>query len=313
MYEAEPPILKAWSVGFIPGQYRGEGAKNELLEVSAVAVPANANALTIAKGMNPEEEKEIGKEIKEWVIKSVEDYVDEKPYPNEHACRLVDPAMCDKFRRDNGAQEHNGKKYDVIFGEMKDDKKWVEQAFRYPKDDWTASEAKTHCTDHDGSFEAASSGKQEEMPEGKPSESITVSKEEDKPVEEKPIGEPLEVKPEEIEKPKEEPKEPEINVDTEEKEGRVISTKNRETINQTISKLKETTVALENLLQISEPPQKEAKEIEVEIPEKSKGDGSKGRNPKEAQKLLSDEVIVRALQKIAKTTNFALYKSKRQN
>ena len=54
----EEGILKAWSVGFIPGMKSGE--KNELLEISAVAVPANANALMVtAKGMNPDEVKEI--------------------------------------------------------------------------------------------------------------------------------------------------------------------------------------------------------------------------------------------------------------
>jgi hypothetical protein len=31
----------------------------------------------------------------------------------------------------------------------------TEQAFRYHKDTWTASEARTHCKDHDGKFEAA--------------------------------------------------------------------------------------------------------------------------------------------------------------
>jgi hypothetical protein len=54
MYESEPPMLKAWSVGFIPNAMKSKSngqkvGKNELLEISAVAVPANSEALTYAK------------------------------------------------------------------------------------------------------------------------------------------------------------------------------------------------------------------------------------------------------------------------
>jgi len=150
-------ILKAWSVGFIPALKEGE--KNELLEISAVAVPANANALMVtAKGMNPDEVKKVDDEINSWKQKVLEGEVEveEKPYPNEHSCRLQDPSKFDKFRRDNGARDHNGKKYDVIYGHEKDNDKWVDQAYRYPKGEWSADAAKTHCQDHGGSFEAAS-------------------------------------------------------------------------------------------------------------------------------------------------------------
>lgn len=54
-------FLNAFSVGFIPGE-----EKNELLEVSAVSVPANAMALAKQKGIDVEEleedEEEIGEE-----------------------------------------------------------------------------------------------------------------------------------------------------------------------------------------------------------------------------------------------------------
>lgn len=76
-----------------------------------------------------------------------------KPYPNEHACRLRDPSEFSKFRR--GSREHEGKKYSIIFGQPKDGSGWKEQAYRYPKDTWKASEAKAHCAKHDGKFEAA--------------------------------------------------------------------------------------------------------------------------------------------------------------
>jgi len=79
-----------------------------------------------------------------------------KPYPNEHACRLRNPDdfQDDSFRRTS--REHDGKKYSVIMGRLKDEDTLIEQAYRYPKDIWTADVAKEHCDDHDGTFEAAS-------------------------------------------------------------------------------------------------------------------------------------------------------------
>lgn len=72
MYECEPPILKAWSVGFIPNAMvtnrKGEKmGKNELLEVSAVAVPANAEALTYSKSYG-EKESEM---VSGWLKKAL--------------------------------------------------------------------------------------------------------------------------------------------------------------------------------------------------------------------------------------------------
>ena len=69
---------------------------------------------------------------------------------------MQEPVQGAPTRRDNGARNHNGKKYDVIYQEQ--DKKWIEQAYRYPKETWTASEAGGHCKNHNGSFEAAQEG-----------------------------------------------------------------------------------------------------------------------------------------------------------
>jgi len=80
-----------------------------------------------------------------------------KPYPNEHACRLNSPEKYSQFRRVNNARKHNGKPFDIIWGKKKSDGKWEEQAFRYPKKKWTASQARSHCGSNNGSFEAASS------------------------------------------------------------------------------------------------------------------------------------------------------------
>jgi len=86
----------------------------------------------------------------------LEPWDQEKPYPNEHACRLKDPGQYDTCRR--GSRESGGKTYGVIFCKKKGGK-MEEQSYRYPKDTWSASEARAHCERHEGSFEAA--GKQE--------------------------------------------------------------------------------------------------------------------------------------------------------
>lgn len=83
-----------------------------------------------------------------------------RPYPNEHACRLQDPAsfQADSFRRTE--RKHNGKTYSVIVGRPKGQTATREQAYRYPRSGWTAAEARAHCTSHGGKgFEAATGEK----------------------------------------------------------------------------------------------------------------------------------------------------------
>ena len=97
----EQAVLSTWSVGFIPHALMNPEdtkAKNELLEISAVAVPANAECLTSAKSYG---EKEVNK-ISEWVenknIKkenkeptiSVNDELDEKKAREEKYQKLND-------------------------------------------------------------------------------------------------------------------------------------------------------------------------------------------------------------------------------
>jgi len=78
-----------------------------------------------------------------------------KPYPNEHACRLRDPGdfEADSFRR--VTREHEGKKYAVIMGRLKDEETLTEQAYRYPIETWEEADARAHCREHEGRFEAA--------------------------------------------------------------------------------------------------------------------------------------------------------------
>jgi len=84
------------------------------------------------------------------------------PYPNEHSCRLQDPDQYQEFRRVNNDRKSGGKPIHVIYGiKSKDGKRTSEeQAYRYPTRNWNEGEAKSHCQEHDGSFEAAKKGKE---------------------------------------------------------------------------------------------------------------------------------------------------------
>ena len=82
-------IMKAFSVGFIPGK-----DKNELLEISAVSVPANANALVFEKSISGKQEKEIkewvgkeNKETEEIEEKDKDDLIDPDPEEEERELR----------------------------------------------------------------------------------------------------------------------------------------------------------------------------------------------------------------------------------
>ena len=77
------------------------------------------------------------------------------PFANEHTCRLHDPAGYTRFRRQNGIGTVEGKRLDAIMG-FKEGGGSEVQSFRYPlSEDWTASQARNHCREHKGSFEAA--------------------------------------------------------------------------------------------------------------------------------------------------------------
>lgn len=78
-----------------------------------------------------------------------------KPFPSEHSCRLLNPDNFEEgsFRRTTRTSD--GKKYSVIMGRLEGEDTLTEQAYRYDKEVWEADDAKTHCKDHDGTFEAA--------------------------------------------------------------------------------------------------------------------------------------------------------------
>jgi len=171
-------VLKAVSVGYIPKKRTfpadededGKGTKGkkkprviteeaELYELSIVNVGSNPNAIAVLKSAeqkaenNPPEEWFTEKLWNETFEKGETEEVEEKPYANEHSCRLKPPDY-PKYRRENCKVKHDGKCIDFIYG-IKGPKESELQAMRYPKDIWTASAARAHCKSEDGTFEAA--------------------------------------------------------------------------------------------------------------------------------------------------------------
>lgn len=82
LFFAEPPIMRAFSVGFIPLEYDPKDmsiiTKSELLEISAVPVPANQEALLIAsKSMSPDEQVAV----KGWLSEELPEEIPEEVEP----------------------------------------------------------------------------------------------------------------------------------------------------------------------------------------------------------------------------------------
>ena len=69
---------------------------------------------------------------------------------------MRDPADLEIVGSDE--RKHDDKTYRVIFGKPKDGDGSIEQAYRYPVESWGEEAARSHCQDHDGTFEAAKTG-----------------------------------------------------------------------------------------------------------------------------------------------------------
>jgi len=120
----------------------------ELLEYSAVKVPANAGALTLSKahslGLHPITIKAL--DIKE-AQEPGEPFNPLKPYPNEHAARLEPPEKYDSFRRQN---DKFGPGIHAIFGILNGPPRKSElQAIRFDAKKFTVAEAKAWLKEHD--------------------------------------------------------------------------------------------------------------------------------------------------------------------
>ncbi len=157
-------VVSELSIGYdvIQDAWRDDNGKSvrmlkelRLYEISPVTMAANPMA--VITGVK---EENVGK--------------DEKPFPNEHSCRLHSPGdfQADSFRR--MTRNHEGKEYSVIMGKLTGESTMTEQAYRYPKDTWEAGAAQAHCTSHDGKFEAAKDFTLEELTTYEPAERLAL-------------------------------------------------------------------------------------------------------------------------------------------
>lgn len=83
------------------------------------------------------------------------------PFPNEHACRIKPPGS---FQKESFRRIKQGK-LSIIIGRLLGKTTTSTQAFRYPKDDWTEDQARSHCGEQKGTFEAA---KKDALPDNIP-------------------------------------------------------------------------------------------------------------------------------------------------
>ena len=155
-----------WSVGWRPLRHEYITDKDgievrhvyewELLEYSLVAVPMQPDAQTLPDSdrkdrmpesilvkMLPEEEERRGN-LMAW--KRDDGTWEEKPYPNEHACRLEDMDKYIRIRREN---DKFAKGIHAIWGIQGGNKPVELQAIRFDKTKYTVAEARKWLKDHD--------------------------------------------------------------------------------------------------------------------------------------------------------------------
>lgn len=137
----------------------GAGFRGERVQLSAEErrkAIARLRSLYRQLGVEEEEFPEVltkvyRLEIDELGVSVEKEYV-EKPYPNEHSCRIKSPAdfQGDSFRR---IQSGN---LSMIIGKLKGEDKTTVQAFRYPIETWSEDKAHKHCVEQGGTFEPSS-------------------------------------------------------------------------------------------------------------------------------------------------------------
>ena len=123
----------------------------KLYEVSIVTfgMDQEANITAVKKEeaeISPDESKSIAEFYEETEI------FESKPSEDNHICQLSTKEH-DKFR--SAKRKHDDKPYTIRYGRIKGSTKWEEYEYFYPVSDWSAAEAKAHCKDHEGNFEAA--------------------------------------------------------------------------------------------------------------------------------------------------------------
>jgi len=68
-----------------------------------------------------------------------------KPYPNEHACRILPPG---NFQSNSFRRKNIKKGIDIITGRLTDQITMTTQSYRFKTDVFTEAEARKWCKDH---------------------------------------------------------------------------------------------------------------------------------------------------------------------
>ena len=260
MYTAEPALMTTWSVGFIAKQYNDKDRsvieKQELLEVSAVPVPANADSLTVAeKTFDPADKKSV----EAWINKEIKDFQDAIAENDDDNDELLEETDINAEVDENDIDEEK-------------------------TDEEVEEESETLTT-----------GKL-----------VEEEKEEDEEVADEEVKPSEEASEDSVEEPTEEVKELETqmkdlkNEIAELKEGRVLSKKNRALIDKAVESMTQAASVLRDLSQATDGTSPQGEEVEVK----------KGRK-EEAQELLKDKTVVRALQLISKELGGVLHTAKK--
>jgi len=102
-----------------------------------------------------------------------------KPYPNFHACRILNPDAFDRFRTSSETIEDgdfDGKSVEILFGRHAESGDWSLTSYRMSVEEWTEAEARSFCRAHDGIlFEPATGESMSDDPVGAASDTVTLT------------------------------------------------------------------------------------------------------------------------------------------
>ena len=101
-----------------------------------------------------------------------------KPYPNFHACRILEPDAFDRFRTSSETIEDgdfDGKSVEILFGRHAESGDWSLTSYRMPVEEWTEAEAKAFCRAHDGILFEPASESMSDDPVGAAFDTVTLT------------------------------------------------------------------------------------------------------------------------------------------
>lgn len=122
--------------------------KTELLEFSAVPIPANRDALTIARSKGLHVPDEMLAMLPPPEPTTVEDWDYQPPLKTEHESQFVDASRIQSWTLKRVTRTAGDKSYIAIRGEAEANGEPLIHAFRYPLADWTTEEALDHSRQH---------------------------------------------------------------------------------------------------------------------------------------------------------------------